>query len=446
MTATLSNLDEFVVYAKRTTDYEQQLPPQLRAEVFDLARMRSVLDCLGNPHRAIPALHVAGTKGKGSVVRLAEAIARAHGVRTGAFLSPHLVSILERVRLDGMSIDEASFCRAASRVIALERRAKLNPTFFELCFAIATIAYVEAGMALAIHEVGLGGRLDATNVLEPAATAIAAIDYDHMHLLGDTLDAIAREKAGIVKPGVPLVTSPGGPDATEAILAVAARVGAPTWLLGRDISVEREPAAPMSEAFRYEGGPLSGRYRTRALGRHVAANAALALALIERLAERGLVQPSVERAQAALWQCRLPARIEPVGDPPWLILDAAHTPRSGEALAEALDDHFPVRPLHLVTALLRDKRPAAVLGPLAPRLTSAHVTSVAHTPRGRDPDELAAELAGHWPGVEVAVAVPAERALALARERAQGTGGLVVVTGSFYLAGEILPLVRSLPA
>lgn len=433
----LASLEAFYEYAKRTTDFEQKLPPKFRDEVFDLGRVRALLRALGEPQTACPAVHVAGSKGKGSVSAMVAALASGHGLASGCFTSPHLVSIEERIAIDGRP-DEAIFLAAASEVIAADRAHRLSPTFFELVFAAAACAFRTTSRQLAVYEVGLGGRLDATNVLSPAVSAITAIDLDHTGLLGPTLAHIAREKAGILKRDTPAVIAPG-PLTADEIERAAAVAGAPLIRLGQEIDAVRQPPADGRERFVYRGGALSGDYALGLLGSHQIDNAAVALAIVEQLGLAGVLRPDPGAAAAALASLQLPARIERWGQPTRLVLDCAHTPRSGLALAQALDEHLPGRPLHLVCGMLRDKRVARCISPLSARLASAWAVPVNHTTRGLEPAELVRRLVAA--DVSARRAASAEAALDAALAAAEADGGVVLIAGSLYLAGELRPRI-----
>src|SRR6185295_12038971 len=361
-------------------------------------------------------LHIAGTKGKGSTAHLAEAILREAGYRTGLYTSPHLVDMRERIRLDGVPLSEEDFTRTMAEMEPQLRR--LRPTYFETMTAAAFLVFAHRGVDYAVVEVGLGGRLDATNVILPAACAITTIDYDHMDKLGHTIREIAGEKAGILKPGVPVVSSPQPPAALRVL---------------------RERSTPFFPRFRVrsrgfvlkftvEGaGGHSYECGLPALGEHQAANAATAIALVERSGAR--ISPAVVRR--AFGKVRLPGRVEVVGRRPWLIVDAAHNPVSARALAAALKD-LPRRRTILVFGASADKDYGAMLRTLLPVADLAIFTRAA-TSRAAAPSDLMKKAKGRAALAAGSVA----RALALAR-KAAGPRDAVVVTGSFYVAGEAL--------
>ncbi len=406
-------------YLNRFTDYERMAA--VTQPQYTLDRMRRLVKGLGHPERSFRSLHIAGTKGKGSVAHMAEAILLEAGFRTGLYTSPHLVHMLERIRLDGRPVPERDFVWAMNRMEARLRR--LKPTYFEIMTAAAFLLFARRRVDWAVVEVGLGGRLDATNVIVPAACDITTIDFDHMEKLGRTLGRIAGEKAGIIKPGVPVVCSPPRPEAMRVI--------------GRR-------AAPLRPRFRAAPGPgdvlrftvegISGRtYRGTlpVLGAHQAANAATAIGLVEAAGAR--VAPA--QAVRALRDLRLPGRIEVRGRRPWVIVDSSHNPVAVRALAEALRG-LRRRKTILVFGASADKDWRSMLRMLLPGVDVAVFARAAH-PRAAEPAELARRARG--PALMArSVAEAAGLALRLARP-----ADAVVVAGSFYVAGEALEFLES---
>jgi dihydrofolate synthase/folylpolyglutamate synthase len=403
-----------VEYLNRFTDYERMAVPA--APRYTLDRMRRLVEALGHPESAFRSLHVAGTKGKGSVAHMAEAILREAGFRTGLYTSPHLVHMQERIRLGGQPVSERGFVWAMNRMEPHLRR--LRPTYFETMTAAAFLLFERARVDWAVVEVGLGGRLDATNVIEPAACAVTTIDYDHMDRLGHTLAEIAGEKAGILKPGVPAVTSPQRPAAMRVLRRRAALLR------------PRFRAAPgRGGVLRLKVEGISGRKYAcvlPVLGAHQAANAAVAIGLVEASGAR--VSPAAVRR--ALRTLRLPGRIEVKGRQPWMIVDAAHNPVAARALAAALRG-IPRRRTILVFGASEDKDWRSMLKTLLPGTDLAVFTRAAH-PRAAAPGALARCARG--PAVTTEGVA---EALELARRLARPSDA-VVVTGSFYVAGEAL--------
>jgi dihydrofolate synthase/folylpolyglutamate synthase len=398
----------------RLTNYERTRADGPRD--FDLARPEGLLARLGAPHRRLGArvVQVAGTKGKGSTARFLDAIFRAAGLRTGRFLSPHLETVRERIAIDGALIPEAAFAACVERVLAAVDG---QTTFFEATLAAACLHFAEARTDAVVLEVGLGGRLDATTVVPTTHTVITEISHDHTEILGDTLEAIAAEKAGTIRAGVPVWSGVDPQTAPGRVIRDLARArGAPFVFVP-------PPARVRADA---HGQTLRGGLRLPVLGRHQAHNAALASA-----AAADLPPAAVARGLASTTQ---PGCCEVRGRAPTVILDGAHTLTSIRATLAAVADHFPGRRPELVFALARDKDLDAIAGALAPAVGSVTCTRVDDR-RGLHADALALHRA--WNGRAVPVA---EAHAALARARAAaGPEGLVLVTGSLYLAGALRP-------
>jgi dihydrofolate synthase/folylpolyglutamate synthase len=407
-------LDGAMAALSRLTNYERTRPDGPRA--FDLGRMAALLRRLGSPERRLGArvAQVAGTKGKGSTARDLDAIFRAAALRTGRYLSPHLESVRERITVDGEPIGEEEFAGAVERVLAA---ADDGTTFFEALTAAACLHFAEAGTEAVVLEVGLGGRLDATTAVPSTHTVITEISFDHTEILGDTLEAIAAEKAGTIRPGVPVWcgVDPASPPG-RVIREIALRRDAPFRHVPPPTDVR-----PAGLALQW------GALTLPVLGRHQAHNAALAAA-----AAGDLPWDVVARGLEA---ARHPGCCEVRAGRPTVVLDGAHTVSSIRATLLALDDHFPGRRPELVFALAQDKDADGIVALLAPRVAGVHC-ACADSKRGRTAESLASH--GTWAGGATAAPDPAT-ALARARERAGGEG-LVLVTGSFYLAGALRPL------
>ncbi|MBE3598265.1 MAG: bifunctional folylpolyglutamate synthase/dihydrofolate synthase [Limnochordaceae bacterium] len=422
-----------------------------------LERMRGVLEALGQPHRAYRWVHVAGTNGKGSTAAMIASMARAAGIRTALYTSPHLVRFHERIVVDGAPITDEELVRAYRRVREAVDRAGEGgelPTHFEFVTAMALWHFAQAGVELAVVEVGLGGRLDATNVVEePEVTAITPLSLDHTAVLGSRLEQIAAEKAGILKPGADAVLAPQAQAAREVVAAAARKVGAPLF------EVEERTPGPDGRAPANDGrsyvfasrhvGPDGGRlelwapggvhYESLAvplLGPHQLVNAATAVAVADRLASRGW-PITAEAVARGLQEVRWPGRLQVIGKRPVVVVDGAHNPQAAAALARALEQVFGRPASWLVIGMLAEKDVKGVLRHLV-RPTTRVVATRARSSRTTpiDPHELAA-LASQM-GARTAVSVmPAREALRYAVGRAEPED-LVVVAGSLYLAGEIL--------
>lgn len=391
-------------------------PRSSRAARWRLGRMRALLAVMGDPDERMHVVLIAGTKGKGSTAAFLASILHSAGVRAGLFTSPHLQVFRERVRVDGTMLSEAAFDRAIVGLRPVVSRLRRihpdagDPTTFELTLALAMRAFAERHCAVAIIEVGLGGRLDATNALDPAISVLTPVSHDHTAILGRTLAAIATEKAGILRTGRPALVALQRPTALLAIRRVCRGARA-------DLQLVR---------------PLGARADLGLAGGHQRQNAALAVAAALALVAGGLRIP--ERALVdGLRKVRWPARFERVAGHPTVILDGAHNDDSAAALARVLLAERRGRRLALVVGLNRDKDAQAVLDPLV-RIAAAIVATRSENPRARTPTDVARTVR-RITDTLVDTAPSIELALAVARERA-GTRGLVCVTGSLALAGD----------
>jgi len=431
-------LSEAEAYLESLINHERS--PDLRRTRFSLEPARRLLARLGNPEAGLRILHVAGSKGKGSTALLAEALLNEVGASVGVFTSPHLESWAERFRLHGAPVDGAVLAAAVERLrphVDVLRAEPDAPTFFDALTATALLLFAEARVDVAVLEVGLGGRLDSTNVVSPAVTCITSIELEHVEKLGDTLSAIATEKVGIAKPGVPLVVGALPPEAMQAVVQRAGAVGAPLVRLGRDVEFEVLDEQLTGTRLRLRDGPVDCEIELATPGAHQAGNAALALACVRRLGCPGVEDAALpDVARRAFARARLPARAELVGRRPWLLVDAAHTAASARALSRvlALIDRAET---HLVLSVSAGKDLAAICESLVPCADRVTVTR-AEPVRSLDPGELAAavrEVASRQGRpVDVRCVADPELAVRSARE-SLGEQDLLCATGSVYLAG-----------
>jgi dihydrofolate synthase / folylpolyglutamate synthase len=404
---------------------------------FGLGTMRALLREMGHPERGFPSLLVAGTNGKGSVVAYVDAILRASGLRTGRYTSPHLVRVNERIVVGGREITDRALETAVTRVrgaagrLVRAGRIRQHPTFFEALTAAAFDHFRQAAVDIAVLEVGMGGRLDATNVVEPLASAIVSIDFDHQAYLGTTLAAIAREKAGVLRPRVTTVLGRLGSEARAAIADEAARRNARLVDAGEDSRVEPRADGSLDVTTprrKYEGiRPLPGR--------HQIDNAVVALRTLEAAAAAG-IDVDLRGAGAALSATRWPGRLEKLAGPGPMILDGAHNPAAARALAEFLVHE---RPFVLLCGAMRDKDVEGIAAALFPLAQAVVVTQVDH-PRAATPEEIAARAPDT--GVPIHLEPSLDAALRRARREA-GPGGTVVVAGSLYLVGAVKAILAS---
>jgi dihydrofolate synthase/folylpolyglutamate synthase len=402
--------------------------PRASYSRFGLDAIVKLLARLGNPERGLSVVHVAGSKGKGSTALLVEALLGELGESVGTFTSPHLERWTERFRIDGREVGGDALAEVVSAIrphVDDMRRedAALWPSFFDATTAAALLLFARSRLDRVVLEVGLGGRLDSTNAVTPAVTCVTSIEYEHTDKLGDTLAAIAGEKAGILKPGAPCVTGRLPAEAAAVVEAKAADLGVPLRRLGAEFAVQG-PRFSTADGFAFEA-PLC------VPGRHQRENAAVALAAVRSLGAHADAR-IVEAAQRAFARVSLPGRIEVVERDPWVVIDSAHTRESVRALIGVLED-VPVRSRHFVLSVSRDKALDGMLElllPFANELTATRAEPI----RALDPAELAARAASRGKGVAVHVVEDPREAVRAARARL-GRDGLLCVVGSVYLAG-----------
>jgi dihydrofolate synthase/folylpolyglutamate synthase len=414
-----------------------------RRDKLGLDGTRALLGALGHPERRFRAVHVAGTNGKGSTCALIERVLRAAGVRTGLFTSPHLVDFRERIRVGGRWPDEARLHASLARIEALPEGR--DRTFFEVATALGFLDFAERGVEWAVVEVGLGGRLDATNVLEPEVCAITSIGLDHTEILGATLDRIAFEKAGIAKPGTPLVTAEDEGAAFEAIAAAAAAQGAPLVRAALQCPVWRDAGARTPDEDEANGGgPCALRAATgtwgdltleTGFGGAHPINVSVALAVLELLSAGGLAIPR-QAVLEGFRRARWPGRLERAAREPRLWWDGAHNAHGAARLAAAWRDAGLPPARALAIAVSRDKDVAAMLAPLGAVVPGRHLFATrTRNERALEPERVieAARAAG-W----TAAPAPDVAAACAAALSAAGAGGLALLTGSLFAVGEAM--------
>lgn len=396
-----------------------------------LRRTQAVLAALGNPEDALPLIHVAGSKGKGSTVVLVDAILRAAGRRSGRFTSPHLHTFRERFVIDDDMIDQTTFAELTSAALAATRAVEAalpelgTVTSFELATVMALHWFAERRCDVAVIEVGLGGTLDATNVIDPAVSAITRLDLEHTAILGDTLEAIAANKAGIIKPGRPAVTVWQEPEALEVIEERARETGSALLLQGRDWTIDGDEA----------GFGVSGPWgtiddlRTSLVGAHQVENAAVAVAVATTAA--GIGQVTEDAVRRGLLEAVHPGRFERVmaAADTTVVIDGAHTPVAARALAAALTRHLPDTQPTILVGMLRDKHPADFLAPLA-AIAGRWIVVEPGSPRAMPADEIVAALR------ELGEEADRTKAIDDAIARATRFGAPVVITGSLTTVAD----------
>jgi dihydrofolate synthase/folylpolyglutamate synthase len=404
-----------------------------------LENSRRLMTILKEPHRRFRSVHIAGTNGKGSTAAMVAAVLAAAGYRTGLYTSPHLIDFTERIRVNGEAISPDAVARLTERIRAAA--ANLPVTFFEFTTAMAFLHFSDSSVDFAVAEVGMGGRYDATNVLTPLVSVITPIDFDHQAYLGDTIDRIAFEKAGIIKPSVPVVTSADRPEAVSVIRNVCREQNAPLYRLGSEIRVE----GSSPHRFRYQGIRWSfSDLNCALLGRHQLSNAGCALAALELLERPGITlgEAPVRRGLSTVrWEGRL-ERMPPAPSGADVILDGAHNPAGARVLRAFLEESKPSRSgrLILVLGILHDKDIGGILAELVPMADEVVVTRPRHE-RAAPIDDLKRHLENY--PVRVTVREPLEEALRYAQSAA-AAGDLICITGSLYAVGEARAYLKGL--
>lgn len=424
-------------YLYSFTDFEKTPAYLYRAENFDLDRVYDLLDRLGNPHHRFNSVHIAGTKGKGSTAAMIASVLTAAGLRTGLYTSPHLHTFCERIRVDWQMIDRQQVAQLLDEMVpAVEAVSRL--TTFEVMTALAFFYFARQGVEWAVVEVGLGGRLDATNVIQPCAAVMTSLSLDHTQVLGDTLAAIAGEKAGIIKNGVPLVSAPQLPEAQAVIEAACRAHDAPLTLLGRDWTWMPDQTSLDGQTFRVastlpETDDLSQPlYRLKLLGRHQQINAALAIAALHACRGNGLPILTT-RVFQGLAHAEWPARFEILSRQPMVIIDGAHNTDSAHWLRETLNDYFPGGDVTLIFGVSVDKDPLGMLQTLLPAVRRVVVMRSKH-PRSAPEQDLLPLVAKL--GREALGAENADRALDVALDLT-APGGLICASGSLFVAADV---------
>jgi dihydrofolate synthase/folylpolyglutamate synthase len=428
--------------------YLYSLGHETLAMKLGLNSVRSLSKAFDEPQKKFPAVHIAGTNGKGSTAAMVASIARAAGMRTGLYTSPHLISATERIRVGEDEIAEEDFARLATVVreagerLVADQVLPAPPTFFEQMTMIAFLYFAEREVDLAVLEVGLGGRLDATNICEPVVTAITPVGFDHQQYLGDTLAAIAGEKAGIIKPGVPVVVAPQEDEAMKAIIARCEELNAPMIETAKPFEVEAAVGAENIGRYRFRYRTSVGEYdaQLNLRGRHQITNALVAIHLAEQLRIAGFDIPApaiVEGLSDAEWPGRLEMiRVSPSPAP--LLLDGAHNVAGARALRDFLDEHFSRVPITIVFGAMADKAIAEMAEILFPVAQQIILTKIANV-RAAEPSAMAEAIAS----LNRSVACAGNVAEALTEaSRVTPPEGLIVACGSLFLAGEIKQCVR----
>ncbi len=451
-TVSIDTYEQALAFLHSRINYERT-SASLSATDFKLERMRNLLERLGNPHDRIPTVHIAGTKGKGSTAAMMSAALHRSGYTVGLFTSPHLEHFEERVQVNGRCIDADSLVRLVRELAEVTARIDsespgLNPTFFELTTSLGWLYFIQQRVDVAVLEVGLGGRLDSTNICRPDVCIITTISRDHTQVLGTRLSEIAAEKAGIIKECVPIVSGVLAPEAREVIEQVAAQRSAALTQLGRDFSyefiapqsVEQRPRVAVAFQSSNDRDDEHDEFELAMLGQHQAHNTALVAAALRVLRQRCWCVPAVacrEALSSVVW----PARIEQVRSQPTVILDAAHNWASVGALLKTLSALPCSGRRCLILSTTKDKDSAGLLRRLLPAFDTIIVTQYVTNPRATPATELASLAASIS---SRAVHLVPDPAAALARAKALTTSDdLICIAGSFFLAAELRPLITA---
>jgi dihydrofolate synthase/folylpolyglutamate synthase len=436
--------DAALRYLYSHTDYEQMLRVRYNRDTFSLDRMNGLLKKLGNPHKKLTAVHIAGTKGKGSTAMMLAAMLQSCGYKVGLYTSPHLCDIRERIRINGNMISMAALTREIAKVEPiLEKMRNDKPTFFEIFTALAFDHFADQELDIVVIETGLGGRLDSTNVLTPKVCGLTSISMDHMHQLGSTLKEIATEKAGILKKSVPAVSVPQEPEAERVLKKVGKQNGTKVLFAGKDIDF----------SYRVESSRMDGCHtrvclttpRSRfehlpvpVLGEHQAINCGLALALLDQLKETGL---EIDDAKAikGLNDVHLPGRMELLYKDPRVLADGAHNAASVQALMRGIGQHIPYDSMVMIFGCAADKDIEGMMGQIATGADKVIFTRASNSPRAADPKDLAA-MYEEYSGRVAQVMDNLTDAIRTAGS-AVSREDLICITGSFYLVGEAKQLL-----
>ena len=433
------NIKQGLEYLFSRTDYEKQTRLRYNVTTFSLERMEKLLSLVANPHKKLATAHIAGTKGKGSTATMLSRMLEANGYHVGLYTSPHVVDLHERIAINGRNISDSELLGLINRIYApVEKMAKDSPpTFFEIFTAMAFMYFIDKKVDIAVIETGLGGRLDSTNVIEPTVVGITSISIDHQNLLGNTIDCIAREKAGIIKKGIPVVTVTQDPIAMKEIKKAALAAKAPLTVTGKDIDF----------SYRFESSREHGPHTRICLttptskfehlrvplpGEHQALNCGLAIAMLDALKVSGY---KIDDAKAAegLKDIKMPGRMEIVHNDPRILIDAAHNAASIKALIAAIGQHIPYDSMIIIFGCGQDKDFRGMLEQLQYGADKVIFTR-SNSPKAMYPQELAdtyTEICGKM----CQTAMSLNEAIRIASS-AISKEDLLCVTGSFYLVGQ----------
>ncbi len=441
------NYQETLDYIYSFIDYEKTPARAYNRENYDLRRMAEILKRVGNPHLTAKSVHIAGTKGKGSVSAMIASALFASGYTTGLYTSPHLIELRERIQVNKELISETELIKLTERLkpeaAVVNREARYGTlTTFELLTALGFMYYHERKADFQVLEVGLGGELDATNIITPEVSIITSLSYDHTAVLGNTLTEIAKAKAGIIKPGVPVVTSPQKDEAMKVLKETCQRLGSTLIIVGKDVTSESLGWGEGRQLIRVKGRLGSYDLAVPLLGYYQVDNTAVAIASLEILAEKGyyITKESIIKGMAEVsW----PGRFQILAYKPTILVDGAHNGDSARRLRESILKYFSesgekYRKAILIIGSSSDKDISAIVNELYP-IFDRVIVSHSHHPRAMLPEVIVSEFMKHGIKPEVTVNVP--EALAIAHSLAGGND-LICATGSLFIVGEIIELVK----
>jgi len=437
--ATITNYTTALKWLYEHVDYERLRLVKYDDDTFSLDRMRQLLELLGNPHEELRFVHVAGTKGKGSTCAMTASMLQACGYTVGSFTSPHMIDLRERITIGDHMIAYNECADLFKQIALIEKKLDAGPpTFFEIMTAAAMKYFADQAVDIVILETGLGGRLDCTNVVTPLVTAITSISHDHMNLLGDTIEEIAREKAGVFKTGIPALSVKQNEEVTATLNEMADQKSTPLEFTGQqvDFSYRFEANRELGPHTRVCINTETSRFDHLAVplkGEHQAHNCGLALAILDKLKAHGF-HFDEQQLTVGLAETTLPGRMEQVHDQPRVIIDGAHNASSIQALIKSLGAHIQYDSLVMIFGCGQDKDVEGMLKQVSLGADKIIFTRAKMNPRAEEAQDLQkkfAEISGKM--VQVAKNLP--EALQLAA-RAVSREDLIIVTGSFYLAGE----------
>ena len=411
---------------------------------FDLEQVKAFLGSLGNPHLGTPTVHIAGTKGKGSTAAMVASVLNVAGYNPGLFTSPHLHTFRERFQVGGRLITEEDFADLVEYLHTfLKKDAQEGPgriTLFDFLTVMAFSHFKNRGARAQVIEVGLGGRLDSTNVVHPTVCGITSLGLDHIEVLGDTLEKIAGEKAGIIKPGIPVVCAPQKPEALRVVRDTCERLASPLSVVGTDLILEEGESSIDGQAFSLTTSRNRYRLCTPLLGKYQMENAAVAVGMVEALMESGLDidAGSIEEGLRLVdWPCRL----EVLQKDPLLVADGAHNPHAAHRIVEAVKDIFPHRRILMLVGVSGNKDLEGLACELSLLEPAVVLATCSRHPRATPPEHVA-QAFGIYPG-EVHTTNSVSQALRMAQDMAVGDD-LILATGSLFVAAEVKELLNGI--